>query len=77
MLTPTSGHKILFMCFRSQTAPESERCFVKSRFSVALLNSLADFATEIHFGHEKPSTLMHLSASYANKYQLENLLCIK
>jgi len=24
-----------------------------TRFSVALLSSLADFATEIHFGHEK------------------------
>ena len=30
---------------------ESQRCYFKSLFSVALLNSLADFATEIHFSH--------------------------
>ena len=29
-----------------------DRAF-RSRFSVALLSSLADFATEIHFGREK------------------------
>ena len=39
---------------RSRTATESERCFSGSRFSVALLHNLADFATEIHFDHEKP-----------------------
>jgi len=27
-------------------------CFVKSRLLVALLNSLTDFATEIHFSRE-------------------------
>ena len=46
---PTFSRGILFACFRSQTAiersqtvTESERCFFKSCFSVALLNSLAD-----------------------------------
>ena len=33
---------------------KSERCFFGSHFSVALLRNLADFATEIHFGHRKP-----------------------
>ena len=33
---------------------ESERCFFESRFSVAVLCNSADFATEIHFGREKP-----------------------
>ena len=45
---------MLFACFRSQIVTESERCLFGSRFSVALLSSLADFATEIHLGHEKP-----------------------
>jgi len=39
---------------RSQIATERERCFFGSRFSVALLHNLAYFATEIHFGREKP-----------------------
>jgi len=39
---------------RSQIATESGRCFFGSRFSVALLHNLTDFATEIHFGQEKP-----------------------
>ena len=39
-LTPTFGHKILFACFRSQTA--TERCFFGSRFLVAFLRNLAD-----------------------------------
>jgi len=42
------------VCFRLQIATESERCFFGSRFSVALLHNLPDFATEIHFGREKP-----------------------
>ena len=33
---------------------ESERCCFGLRFSVASLGNLADFATEIHFGREKP-----------------------
>jgi len=39
--------------FRSQAAIESERCSFKSHILVALLNSLADFATEIHFSPEQ------------------------
>ena len=44
---PTFNRGILFACFRLQTTTESERCFFKSRLSVALLNSLADLATEM------------------------------
>jgi len=38
---PTFSREILFRSFRSQSVTESERCFLKSRFSAALLNSLA------------------------------------
>ena len=51
-LTPTFGHGILLVCFRSQIA--TSKCLFGSRFSVALLCNLADFATEIHFDREKP-----------------------
>jgi len=37
---------------------QGERCFFKLRFSVALLNSLANFATEMNL--KKLSTRMHL-----------------
>jgi len=39
----------MFAHFRLHIATESERCFCGARFSVALLSSLTDFATEIHF----------------------------
>jgi len=51
---PTFHRGILFACFQTQIATESERFFFGPRFSVALLRNLADFATEIHFGREKP-----------------------
>jgi len=51
MLTPTFSHGNLFACFWAQTV--TERCVFKSRFSVALLNSLADFATKFYFSLEK------------------------
>jgi len=54
---------------RSRTATESERCFFGSRFSVALLCNLADFATEIHIGRKKSSTRMHLMSGSQNKLQ--------
>jgi len=38
------------VCFRPQIATGSERYFFGSRFSVALLSSLSDFATEMNFG---------------------------
>ena len=47
-------HGILFACFRLRFTTESERCFFGSRFSVALLHNLADFATEMHYNREKP-----------------------
>jgi len=33
---------------------ESERCSFGSRLSVTILRNLADFATDIYFGREKP-----------------------
>ena len=43
--------------------PEVKDAFFKSRFSVALVSSLADFTTEIHFSRErKPIMPMHLMA---------------
>jgi len=39
---PTFGSGILFACFRSQIMIDSERCFFRWRFSVALLTSLAE-----------------------------------
>jgi len=41
---PTFGRGILFACFQSQIATESERWFFVSRFSVALLSSFAEKA---------------------------------
>ena len=52
MLAPPFGRGILFACFWSETATENERCCFKLRFSVALLNSLEDFAPEIYFGRK-------------------------
>jgi len=49
----TLGHGILLLCFRSQIATESERCFFGLRLSVTLLSSLADLATKIDFSREK------------------------
>ena len=60
-LTPTFGRGILFACFRSQVTTKSERCFLGSRFSVALLSSLAEFSTEMDFGREKAE---HVNASW-------------
>jgi len=54
---PTFGRDILFVCFRSQLATVSERCFFGSRYLVAVLSSLADFAFSVA---KKPSTRMHL-----------------
>jgi len=72
MQTPTFCGS-LFACFRSQTATESERCFFKSRLSVALLNISAVFATEIHFGREKTE---HENApiNSNNRFMLELLV---
>jgi len=73
--SPTFGCWILFACFQSQIATESQRCFCGSRSSDALLRNLADFdrdrnSTEIHFGREKPE---HANApnncSASNKWQ--------
>ena len=53
---PAFGRGILFMCFWSQTTTESEKCFVKLRFWVALLNSLAKWISVA----KRPSMGMHL-----------------
>jgi len=50
---PTFSREILFAWFQSQLATRGERCVFKLRFSTALVSSLADFATEIHFSREK------------------------
>ena len=51
------GERKHIRCIRvlvTEHGHDCERCFFGSRFSVALLSSLADSATKIHFGHEKP-----------------------
>jgi len=53
-LTPTFGCGILFAYFRLMIVTESERCSFGSRLSVTILRNLADFATDIYFGREKP-----------------------
>jgi len=50
---PTFSRGILFAGFWSQTATESERCFLKSALGCALDHSSADFATEIYLSREK------------------------
>jgi len=62
---PTFGRGILSACFLVQIATESERCHFGSCFSVALLVSLVDFATEIHFGREKAE---HANAPNGTEY---------
>ena len=66
---PTFGRGVLFACFWSQIAIESGRCFFGSHFPVVLLCNIAHFATEIHFGHEKPE---HANAPIDHKVRSEN-----
>ena len=62
-LTPTFGREILFACFRSQTAIESERCFRIAFFGRAL-EQFSRFRDRNPFWSQKrPSTRMHLLPS--------------
>jgi len=67
VIKPLCGNleSCLNYCFRSRDSVcllsvATERCFFGSRYSVALLRTLADFATEIYSVVKNPSTRMHL-----------------
>jgi len=66
-LTSTLGPGILFACFQSQIVTEGERSFFGSRFSVVLLSSSAEFATEMDFGREKAE-----HANAPNRYTIKS-----
>ena len=53
--------------FGRRPRPKVKDAFLKSCLSVAVLNSLADLATKIHFGHE---TTKHAHAPNINLVDL-------
>jgi len=46
-------HLLATECFEKRLRPKVNDGFFKLNFPVAVLNSVLDFATEIHFGREK------------------------